>query len=155
MEAKLQSILSGSQQGQEALIPLLQQVQEEYGYIPEEAIATISEKSGVPESEVFGVLTFYAQFRLTPPGKNMISVCLGTACHVLGGAKILQAVETHLGVQAGGTTTDREFTLNEVRCLGSCSLAPVMVVNQDTYGRLTPETAIKIIEGYRDNGQDR
>jgi NADH-quinone oxidoreductase subunit E len=109
----------------------------------------------VPVSEVFGVLTFYAQFRLEPQGRNLISVCLGTACHVLGGAKILESLERHLGVQAGGTTSDAEFTLSEVRCLGSCSLAPVMMVNQDTYGRLTPDRALKIVEGYRQNAENR
>jgi NADH-quinone oxidoreductase subunit E len=154
LEGKLKALLSESQNGQGALIPLLQKVQEELGYVPEEAIYGISERSGVPVSEVFGVLTFYAQFRLEPQGRYVISICRGTACHVLGSAKILGAVETHLGIQQGETTPDMQFTLDEVRCLGSCSLAPVMVVNQDTYGRLTPEKAIKIVEGYRENAQD-
>jgi NADH-quinone oxidoreductase subunit E len=155
LEEKLNAILSESREGQDALIPLLQKVQEELGYVPEEAIDGISERTGVPASEVFGVLTFYAQFRLKPRGRNLISVCLGTACHVLGGAKILEALERHLDVGPGETTADSEFTLDEVRCLGSCSLAPVMVVNQDTYGRLTPDRALKIVERYRQNGNDR
>ena len=154
MEEKLRTVLSETESGQEALIPLLQRVQEELGYVPEEAIFGISERTGVSASEVFGVLTFYAQFRLTPQGRNRISVCQGTACHVLGGAKILQRVESHLGVADGETTPDGEFTLDEVRCLGSCSLAPVMVINDDTYGRLTPEKALKIIEGYRQNAKE-
>jgi NADH-quinone oxidoreductase subunit E len=152
LEERLKTILSGSQGGQDALIPLLQKVQEDLGYVPEEAVFAISERTGIPASEVFGVVTFYAQFRLEPRGRNLISVCLGTACHVLGGAKILEALERHLNVQYGETTPDMEFTLAEVRCLGSCSLAPVMVVNQDTYGRLTPDKAIKIVERYRQNG---
>jgi NADH-quinone oxidoreductase subunit E len=152
LEEKLKAILSDAQLGKEALIPLLQKVQAGLGYVPEEAVFGISEKIGVPASEVFGVLTFYAQFRLKPIGRNVISVCLGTACHVLGGGKILEAIERHLDISPGDTTEDKEFTLDEVRCLGSCSLAPVMVVNQDTYGRLTPDKAIKIVERYRQNG---
>jgi NADH-quinone oxidoreductase subunit E len=154
LEEKLKTILSESQDGQGALISLLQKVQEDLGYVPEEAIYGISERAGVPASEVFGVLTFYAQFRLKPQGRNLISVCQGTACHVLGGAKILEALERHLGVRAGETTPDMEFTLDEVRCLGSCSLAPVMVVNQDTFGRLTSDKTLKIVEGYRQNADD-
>ena len=154
MEEQLTAILAESHKGQDALIPLLQRVQEELGYVPEEAIDSISKRTGVPASEVFGILTFYAQFRLKPRGKNLISVCLGTACHVLGAAKILEALERHLNIRQGETTPDKEFTLAEVRCLGSCSLAPVMVVNQDTYGRLTPDKALKIVERYRQNGDD-
>ena len=154
MEEQLIAILSESPGGQDALIPLLQKVQEELGYVPKEAIHSISERTGVPASEVFGILTFYAQFRLVPQGQNVIRVCLGTACHVLGATKILEALERHLNIQQGETTADREFTLAEVRCLGSCSLAPVMVVNQDTYGRLTPDKALKIVERYRQNGDD-
>jgi len=152
LEEKLKAILSDTQPGKEALIPLLQKVQAELGYVPEEAVFGISERTGVPASEVFGVLTFYAQFRLKPIGRNVVSVCLGTACHVLGGGRILEAIERHLDISPGDTTEDKEFTLDEVRCLGSCSLAPVMVVNQDTYGRLTPDKAIKIVERYRQNG---
>jgi NADH-quinone oxidoreductase subunit E len=154
LEQTLERILPAGRGPKDALIPLLQQVQEELGYVPEEAVYQISDRTGVPPSEVFGVLTFYAQFRLKPRGKNMVSVCLGTACHVLSGGTILEALERHLDVTPGETTEDREFTLAEVRCLGSCSLAPVMVVNQDTYGRLTPDKAIKIVERYRENGND-
>ena len=154
MEEQLARILPAEKGTKDALIPLLQKVQEELGYVPEEAVYSISDKTGVPPSEVFGVLTFYAQFRLKPRGRNMVSVCLGTACHVLGAGKILEALERHLDVEPGETTIDREFTLAEVRCLGSCSLAPVMVVNQDTYGRLTPDKAVKIVERYRENGND-
>ena len=154
LEEQIKTVLPEQPPGKEALIPLLQQVQGALGYVPEEAVHLISEKTGVPASEVFGVLTFYAQFRLKPRGRNMISVCLGTACHVLGGGRILDGLQRHLDVEPGETTSDREFTLSEVRCLGSCSLAPVMVVNEDTYGRLTPDTAVKIVERYRENGRD-
>lgn len=121
-------------------------MQGELGYIPEEAIFGISEKLGVPASEVFGVLTFYSQFRLEPQGKNLVSICRGTACHVRGSARILRTLESHLGIRAGETSPDMEFTLEEIRCFGSCSLAPVMVVNQDTYGRLTSEKSLQILE---------
>jgi NADH-quinone oxidoreductase subunit E len=151
LEAKLEALLGEGQSDQRVLIALLQKVQGELGYVPEEAIYAISARTGVPASEVFGLLTFYAQFRLKPQGRNAISLCQGTACHVLGSAKIMEALETHLGVQPGDTTFDRVFTLNEVRCLGSCSLGPAMVVNGDTYGRLTPERAIEIVEGYRED----
>jgi len=132
----------------------LQKVQEELGYVPEEAIFAVSRKSGVPASEVFGVLTFYAQFRLTPQGRNVIKVCRGTACHVRGSARILRTLEGHLGIRAGETTEDLQFTLEEIRCLGSCSLAPVMVVNQETYGRLTSEKASQILESYQENDKN-
>lgn len=154
MEEKLKTILAESQDGQGALIPLLQKVQGELGYIPEEAIFGISEKLRVPASEIFGVLTFYAQFRLEPRGRTLVSICRGTACHVRGSTRILRTMESHLGIRAGETSPDMEFTLEAIRCFGSCSLAPVIVVNQDTYGRLTSEKALQILERYRENAED-
>lgn len=154
MEDKLKTVLSESQDGQGALIPLLQKVQGELGYIPEEAIFGISEKLGMPAGEVFGVLTFYAQFRLEPQGRNVVRVCRGTACHVRGSARILRTLESHLGIRAEETSPDLEFTLEEIRCFGSCSLAPVIVVNQDTYGRLTAEKSLQIVERHRRNAED-
>jgi NADH-quinone oxidoreductase subunit E len=146
LEERMQAVLSDSEDGQGGLIPLLQKVQGEFGYVPEEAIFGISDVLGVPASEVFGVLTFYAQFRLTPQGRNLVRVCRGTACHVRGSRRILQAMERCLGIR---------FSLEDIACFGSCSLAPVMVVNQDTYGRLTPEKAVQIVESYREDDQDR
>ncbi|OGO04556.1 MAG: hypothetical protein A2Y73_04940 [Chloroflexi bacterium RBG_13_56_8] len=158
LEERLASVLAILSEAKEdrrrALIPLLQSVQEELGYVPEEAIQSISDRLGVPASEVFGVLTFYAQFRLTPQGRNVVKVCCGTACHVRGSARILRALENHLGIQVSETTTDTEFSLEEIRCFGSCSLAPVIVVNGDTYGRVTPEKALQVVESYRGNGND-
>lgn len=154
MEEKLKAILAEYQDGQGALIPLLQKVQGELGYIPEEAIFGISEKLGVPASEVYGVLTFYAQFRLEPRGRTLVSICQGTACHVRGSTRIARTLEGYLGIRAGETSHDMEFTLEEIRCFGSCSLAPVMVVNEDTYGRLTLEKALQILERYRENAED-
>jgi len=154
LEERVEAILSESQDGRRSLIPLLQKVQEELGYLPQEAILGISDRLGVPVSEVFGVLTFYAQFRLTPRGRNLIQVCRGTACHVRGSPRILRAVENHLGIRSGETTADLEFTLVDIGCFGSCSLAPVMVVNEDTYGRLTPEKAVQILEAPVEDDRD-
>ena len=151
---RVQAVLLEPQEGYQALVPLLQKVQGELGYIPEEAVFGISDKLGVPASEVFGVLTFYAQFRLTPQGRNLVKVCRGTACHVRGSPRILRRLERHLGVRSGETTADLEFTLEDIGCFGSCSLAPVMVVNEDTYGRLTPERALQILESYRQDEQN-
>jgi NADH-quinone oxidoreductase subunit E len=151
LKQKLEAILPEGRVDRQALIPLLQEVQKAFGYIPEAAILAVSERTGVSASEVFGVLTFYAQFRLTPQGRNVIKVCRGTACHVRGGPSILRALERHLGIRSGETTPDLCFSLEEIGCFGSCSLAPVMVINQDTYGRLNPDKALQILEGYREN----
>jgi len=141
-------------EGRSALIPLLQRVQEEVGYIPPHAISGLSTALRIPESEIYGVVTFYAQFRLEPKGRNLVKVCRGTACHVLGSGRILRRLEDHLNIRAGESTADLEFSLEEIRCFGSCSLAPVMVINDDTYGRLTPEMALQIVERYRGNAED-
>lgn len=137
-----------------SLIPLLQEVQAEFGYVPEEAIFRIGDHLRISPAKVYGVLTFYAQFRLAPRGRNIIRVCRGTACHVQGGPSILRALENDLGIMSGETTPDLEFTLEEIGCFGSCSLAPVMVVNDDTYGRLVPDKALQILEGYRQHAPD-
>jgi NADH-quinone oxidoreductase subunit E len=131
------------------LIPLLQSAQEHFGYIPRRAIRYISEVTGVPESKIYGVITFYSQFRLTPMGKHMIRVCVGTACHVSGAKYIVDAVQDELGVEVGDTSKDGLFTLITVACLGCCSLSPVMMVDEDTYGKLTPAEARKIIKKIR------
>lgn len=151
LEERMQAVLSDSEDGQGGLIPLLQKVQGEFGYVPEEAIFGISDVLGVPASEVFGVLTFYAQFRLTPQGRNLVRVCRGTACHVRGSPRILRVVERYLDIRAGETSPDLEYTLESIACFGSCSLSPVMVVNEDIYGRLTPERALQILEGHRED----
>ena len=130
MKEILDNILAKSHgSGSGDLIPLLQEVQKEFGYIPEPAIIATSDKTGVPVSEVFGTLTFYAQFRLEPQGRTVIKVCRGTACHVRGGPRILRTLENYLGIRSGETTPDLQFSLEEIGCFGSCSLAPVMVVN--------------------------
>ena len=133
-----------------ALIPALQAVQEKLGYISEDAVILISGLLNVSPSEVFGVATFYAQFRFTPPGEHTVKVCLGTACHVRGGEEILDNVSREVGVKSGETSKDGKFSLERVACFGSCALAPVMVVDKDVYGRLTIQKAKEIVGQYRD-----
>ena len=148
MEEKLESILSESEGGQNALISLLQQVQGELGYVPEEAIFAISERTGVPASQVFGVLTFYAQFRLEPYGRNVVRVCRGTACHVRGGVEVRKALEKKLGIKAGETTPDMEYSLETVACIGACALAPTMVINEDVFGQMSAQKVEEIFADY-------
>ena len=131
-----------------ALIPVLQKAQGVYGYLPKPVLETIARELRLTTAEVFGVVTFYAQFHLNPRGKHIISVCQGTACHVRGGAKILEAVSEHLKVKPGETTRDLEFTLETVACLGACGLAPVMMVDDNTHGRLNPLDIPGILDSY-------
>lgn len=132
-----------------SLIPLLQEVQTIYGYLPENALRDISNFVKVPLSRVYGVATFYNQFRLMPLGENIIRVCRGTACHVKNSANILFALEAELGVMAGHTTRDKKFTLEVVNCIGACSIAPVILVNDDYHGRISVKDIPKILKKYQ------
>jgi NADH-quinone oxidoreductase subunit E len=125
----LNDILSSYQGKKEELIPILQQVQQAFGYLPEPIMKKIAKFLQLPESTVFGVGTFYAQFKLVPSGRNIIRVCRGTACHVRGGARILREVEKRLGIKPGESTPDLEYSLETVACIGACALAPTMVIN--------------------------
>jgi len=127
------------------LIPLLQSAQEHFGYIPRRAIKYISGVTKIPESKIFGVITFYSQFRLQPMGKHVIRLCCGTACHVAGAQTLLDTIQDELGIEVDGTTEDGIFTLFTVACIGCCSLAPVMMVDDETFGKLTPASARKIL----------
>ncbi len=131
-----------------ALIPVLQAAQDVYGYLPKEVLERIAQELRLPLSKVYGVVTFYAQFHLNPRGRNVVRVCLGTACHVRGGAKIMEALEKSLQVADGGTTPDLRFTLESVACIGACGLAPVIMVNDDTHGRLIPDQIPDILAKY-------
>ena len=131
------------------LIPLLQAAQELYGFISKAAFDKLSRDTGIPLSDMFGVATFYAQFRLSPVGKNIIKVCHGTACHVQNAVEITESLEEMLKVKDGETTEDRFFTLESVACLGCCSLAPVMMIGDQTYGKLTGNEAVKIVKNIR------
>ncbi len=127
---------------------MLQKAQDIYGYLPKPVLETIATELGVPVSEVFGVVTFYAQFHLNPRGKNIIRACQGTACHVRGAGAVLDAIGKHLGIKPGETTRDLAFTLETVACLGACGLAPVIMVNDETHGRLTPAAVPEILDSY-------
>ena len=130
------------------LIPLLQSAQEHFGFIPRRAINYISTVTGIAESEIYGVITFYSQFRLKPMGKYVIRACGGTACHVSAADMIIGTIQDELGVEVGDTTDDGVFTLNTVACIGCCSLAPVIMVNEETHGKLTPASVRRIIRQY-------
>ena len=134
-----------------AIIPLLQGAQNIYGYVPKGAFYKIAESTGLKLSDLYGVATFYAQFRLKPVGKIIIKVCHGTACHVQNANAISDAIMETLGVKDGETTEDRLFTLESVACLGCCSLAPVMMIGEDTYGKLTGDKAVKIVRNIKIN----
>lgn len=132
-----------------SLISILQDAQEAYGYVPKSMIKYISEKTGYKEAKIFGVATFYAQFRMEPIGKHLIMICQGTACHVNGSELIGEAITEELGITDGETTSDGLFTVENVACLGCCSLSPVMMINDETFGTLTPEKAKEIIRGIK------
>ncbi|MEW6653726.1 MAG: NADH-quinone oxidoreductase subunit NuoE [Bacteroidota bacterium] len=132
-----------------SLIALLQSAQDSYGCIPEHVIEYISELEGTPVADIYGVITFYSQFRLKPLGRNVIRICEGTACHVNGAKTILQALEEELGVTVNETSEDGAFTLLSVACLGCCSLAPVMMINNETFGNLTTSKIQKTLRNFR------
>jgi NADH-quinone oxidoreductase subunit E len=129
-----------------SLIPILQKAQDLYGYLPGEVMHWISEKTGTPLSQIYGVATFYSQFYLTRRGKTIIRQCDGTACHVRGAGKLVDTIEGELGIKPGETTSDYKFTFEVVYCLGACGLAPVAVVNDQVVGRLGPEKITQILK---------
>ncbi|MCD6118234.1 NADH-quinone oxidoreductase subunit NuoE [bacterium] len=131
------------------LIPLLQSAQDHFGYLPRRAIKYISSVTSIPEATIFGVITFYSQFRLKPMGKYAIRLCVGTACHVSGSNMLVDTIQDELGIEVGGTTEDGIFTLFTVACLGCCSLAPVMMIGEDTYGNLSHAGVRKILRRIR------
>lgn len=141
MHERLLPVLAPYRGQRGALIPVLQKVQEEIGYLPEEAISEIAKFLGLSQNEIYGVATFYAQFRFERQGEHTVKVCQGSACYVQGGRRILDTVEQELGIQPGGTTEDYKFSLERVACFGSCALAPVMVVDKTVYGRMTTAKA--------------
>lgn len=132
-----------------AVIPVLQKIQETYGYLPSESIRKAAEVLRISASDIYGVATFYSQFRLNPVGKYIIKVCHGTACHVQNASAVSEAIEEALEINDGQTTADGLFTLESVACLGCCSLAPVMMIRGETYGKLSGKSAVKIINDVR------
>ena len=142
----MQAILTNFRGKKDDIIPLLQTVQEEYGYISEDAMLDIARFIRVPESKIYGVATFYAQFRFTPVGKNRVLVCRGTACHVKGAAEILEQIERELDINVGETTSDRKYSLETVACIGCCSLAPCIMVNKKVEANMTPQKVSKLFK---------
>mgnify|MGYP002709155587 FL=1 len=148
-EERLRQVIAEHKGQPGATMPVLQAAQEIFGYLPEEVQIIVAEGLEIPLSEVYGVASFYAQFTLNPKGKYQISLCLGTACYVKGAADVLAAVEAKLGIKTGSITEDGKFSLDACRCIGACGLAPVMMINEDVYGRLTPEKVGPILDKYR------
>lgn len=146
---KIATVLEEISRNRENLIPALQQIQKMYGYLPEEALEFISDNFNIPLAKVLGVATFYSQFYLEPQGEHTIKVCKGTACHVKGADTILSKLKDELNILPGKVTDDGKFTLTTVRCLGCCSLAPVLMVDDNTHGNLTRENVVEILERYR------
>ena len=136
-----------------ATIPILQDIQNTFGFVAPEVLTRISDLTGISESELYSIVTFYAQFRLQPMGKNIISVCHGTACHLAGADKVTETIQYAAGAKPGETSEDGLVTLEKVACLGCCSLAPVVNVNDETHGRVTPDKAQALVKALRDAEQ--
>ena len=147
-EKKLKEIIAAYKDRQGALMPVLQQAQNLYGYLPIEVMQMIAEGLNIPMEEVYGVATFYAQFTLNPKGQYQIAVCLGTACYVKGSGDIIEAIEKKLGVEQDSITPDGKYSLDATRCIGACGLAPVLTVNGEVYGRLTVKDVDTILDKY-------
>jgi NADH-quinone oxidoreductase subunit E len=143
--AKLEKLLASFAGEKSELIPILQRVQQDFGYLSEDAMRQIAQFLKVPECTIFGVATFYAQFKLTPMGKKVIRVCRGTACHIRGSSKVLAEMEKQLGIKAGETTKDMEYTLETIACIGACALAPTMTIGGDTYGKMTTKRVAEVL----------
>ena len=146
---KIDQVIDKFKNRQGVLIPVLKEVQDICGYLPKKVQHRIAQGLQLPASQVYGVVSFYAFFTIIPRGKHVIRVCLGTACYVRGSKQILDNLQRELHVEVGGITQDRKFSLEAVRCLGACGLAPVIVVGNDTYGMITPGKAIEIVSSYR------
>jgi NADH-quinone oxidoreductase subunit E len=146
--SKTEKIVKNYKDKEGALIAILQKVQELYGYLPKEALQIVALERKIPPATLYGVVTFYSQFNLTPRGKHIIRICHGTACHVTGAERTTEAISDALGVEESETTKDGMFTLEKVACLGCCSLAPCMMIDKKVYGRLTADKAKKIIKSF-------
>jgi len=149
---QLDSILSQYDGNHSDLVPILQEVQEKFGYLQEEVMTRIARFLRLPESNVFGAATFYSQFKFAPTGKKIIKVCRGTTCHVKGGKRILESVQRELGIQSGETTADLEYSLEAVACIGACALAPTMLINNEVQRKMTPR---KVVELFSSGSQVR
>lgn len=144
MDEELNRIFAGYTGHKSEIIPILQDIQDAYGYLPEDALEMVASFTGVSRTHVYGVATFYAQFRFKPRGRKHIMVCTGTACHVSGAEQVLDALERHLGIEEGDVTDDMEYSLESVGCIGCCSLAPCAMVNDEVVSRIKPSRVGKI-----------
>ena len=149
IKEKTREIFQGVERKRESLVPLLQKIQEELGYLPSQAMLEVAQFLNIPDIDVYSVATFYNQFRLTPPGKHSIRVCMGTACHVKGGHITLAAWQRRLKIEPGETTPDREFDLDTVACVGCCAIAPVMVVDKKVQAKADPTRVDGILLSYQ------
>jgi NADH:ubiquinone oxidoreductase subunit E len=144
MEAKLQGILDNYTKNEGNLISILQDIETQFGYLPENAITWFSERLDIPPAKFFGVATFYAQFHLKPRGKNVITACCGTACHVKGSERLINSLVKELAIPSGDDTSeDLKFTVEKVNCVGACSIAPVIIINKTVHGKMTPDKLMK------------
>lgn len=148
-ESKIQEIIEKYGSDTHAVVAILQDIQEEFNYLPKDVLVRLSKELNIPLSRMLSVATFYRAFSLTPKGKYPINVCLGTACHVRGGARVMEKMERELGIKRGETTDDLNFSLDEVRCLGCCGLAPVMMVGKDVHGKLSESKVVPILKQYK------
>ena len=140
----LDAVFASFEGKRDELIPILQQVQEKFGYLPEDAMLAVARFTGVPESSVYAVATFYAQFRFTPIGRTHVTVCRGTSCHVRGAPRILEAIQKQLGIKEGETTPDLEYSLETVACIGACGLSPCIMTNKKVEAKLTPKKVAEL-----------
>lgn len=148
-ETKLTEIIEKYGNDTHAVVAILQDIQEEFNYLPKEALIKVSKELNIPLSRLLSVATFYKAFSLTPKGKYTINLCLGTACHVRGGGRVMEKIERELGIKRGQTTADLNFSLDEVRCLGCCGLAPVMMVGKEIHGKLSESKVTPILNKYK------
>ena len=147
-EAKLLEVIAKYKGMKGALMPIMQEAQEIYGYLPYQVQKIISDETGIPIEKIYGVATFYAQFSMSPKGKYVVAMCLGTACYVKGAGAVLEEIEKVLGIEDGRCTPDGKFSLEVCRCVGACGLAPVMIVDGDVYGKMTPDRVSGILAKY-------
>jgi NADH-quinone oxidoreductase subunit E len=154
MDSEIAEILAPYEGRKGVLIPILQQVQEKIGYISEEVVSQVAKTLKLSDSDIFGVASFYTQFRFTKPGEHTIKVCLGTACHVRGGVQILDTVKSYLSIDTGETTKDGKFSLERVACLGCCALSPVIVVDEVVHSKMSPLRTAELLSSYYRGGRD-
>ena len=148
LKSKVETVLKQHQNDSSLLVDILQDIQAEVGYLPKEALVATAKGLDVPVSRVYSVATFFKAFSLTPRGRNLINVCMGTACHVRGAGKVLEQIEKELGIASGETTKDLKFTLETVNCVGACALGPMVIIGEDYHGEMTPETIGSVLKNY-------